>query len=102
MQESARRRAGFLRAEGRLAARLEWLRPVPADVVLAGEVAGVVTGLVIDDCGFEILADDKRVGPRRVISGADAVLLAGLAGRYARAVQARAGDAVFLSVGREL
>ena len=63
---------------------------------------GVVTGLVVDGTGFEVLAGDERIGPRRVIGPADVALLTGLAGRYVRAVQANADPGVFAGLGREL
>ena len=62
----------------------------------------MVTGLVVDGTGFEVLAGDERIGLRRVIEPADAALLTGLAGRYVRAVQASAEDSVFVGLGREL
>jgi hypothetical protein len=62
----------------------------------------VVTGLVVDDAGFEVLAGDERIGSRRPIAPADAELLTGLAGRYARAVQAGSDASVFVALGREL
>jgi hypothetical protein len=45
----------------------------------------VVTGLIVDGTGFEVLAGDERIGSRRPIGPADAELLTGLAGRYVRA-----------------
>ncbi len=62
----------------------------------------MVTGLVVDGAGFEVLAGEQRVGPRRSITPGDAGLLAGLAGRYGRAVQAGADVGVFAGLGREL
>jgi hypothetical protein len=62
----------------------------------------VITGLVVDDAGFEVLAGDKRIGPRRSIWPADVEFLTRLAGRYARAVQAGRNDGVFVELGREL
>jgi hypothetical protein len=62
----------------------------------------MVTGLVVDDAGFEVLAGDERIGSRRVIERADADLLNGLAGRYVRAVQAGSDAGVFVELGREL
>jgi hypothetical protein len=47
-----------------------------------------MTGLVVDGAGFEVLAGDERIGSRRPLGPGDAGLLAGLAGRYVRAVQA--------------
>jgi len=66
------------------------------------EGGGVVTGLVVDGAGFEVLAGDVRVGSRRLLGPADAELLTGLAGRYVRAVQAGADAGVFVELGREL
>jgi hypothetical protein len=63
-------------------------------------VAG--TGLVVDDSGFEVLAAGERVGPRRLVGATDEEFLGGLAARYARAVRAHAGEAVFAGLGREL
>ena len=62
----------------------------------------MVTGLVVDDAGFEVLAGDERIGSRRSIGSADAEFLSGLAGRYVRAVQANADAGVFVGLGREL
>jgi hypothetical protein len=44
----------------------------------------VVTGIVADDTGFEVLAGDERVGSRRSVGPADAEFLTGLTSRYAR------------------
>ena len=65
-------------------------------------MGGVVTGLVVDGTGFEVLAGDERIGSRRPISPADAELLTGLAGRYVRAVETGADAGVFVGLGREL
>jgi hypothetical protein len=62
----------------------------------------VVTGLVVDAAGFEVLAGDERIGSRRPIGPADVELLTGLAGRYVRAVQAGSDAGVFVELGREL
>jgi hypothetical protein len=61
-----------------------------------------MTGLVVDGTGFEVLAGSERIGPRRLISPADAGLLTGLAARYVRAVQAGSDAGVFAGLGREL
>jgi tetratricopeptide (TPR) repeat protein len=66
------------------------------------EEGGVVSGLVVDDAGFEVLAGDERIGSRRLIEPADVELLTGLAGRYVQAVQARSDAGVFVELGREL
>jgi tetratricopeptide (TPR) repeat protein len=62
----------------------------------------VVTGLAVDDAGFEVLASGERVGSRRSVGPADAEFLTGLAGRYVRGVQAGGDDGVFVGLGREL
>jgi CHAT domain-containing protein len=62
----------------------------------------VVTGLVVDETGFEVQAGDDRIGSRRVIGPSDVALLTGLAGRYVRAVEAGADAGVFADLGREL
>ena len=40
----------------------------------------MVTGLVVDGSGFEVLVGDERVGSRRAIEPADVEFLTGLAG----------------------
>ncbi|WP_308285651.1 tetratricopeptide repeat protein [Actinoplanes hulinensis] len=61
-----------------------------------------MAGVVIDGSGFEIVADDRRIGERRALTEADEALLSALGVRYLRAVQAQATDDVFLTLGREL
>jgi hypothetical protein len=61
-----------------------------------------MTGLVVDGTGFEVLAGGERVGSRRTLGPGDVELLAGLAGRYVRAVQAGSDAGVFAGLGREL
>ncbi len=63
---------------------------------------GMVTGLVVDDAGFELLAGDQRIGSRRVLLDGDVELLTGLAARYVRAVQAGSHPDEFIAIGREL
>jgi len=63
---------------------------------------GVVTGLVVDGAGFEVLAGDERIGSRRSVELADVEFLTGLAGRYVRAVRASGDAGVFVELGREL
>ena len=41
-----------------------------------------MTGLVVDETGFELLAGDQRIGSRRVFRDGDVELLTGLAARY--------------------
>ena len=62
----------------------------------------MVTGLVVDGTGFEVLAGDERIGPRRPVGAGDVELLAGLASRYVQAVQAHSDADVSLGLGREL
>ena len=62
----------------------------------------LVTGLVVDGTGFELLVGDERIGSRRVVEPADVELLRGLATRYVRAVQAGSDAGVFVGLGREL
>jgi len=62
----------------------------------------VVTGLVVDGTGFEVLVGDERIGARRVLEPADVELLGVLAARYGRAVQAGSDAGVFVELGREL
>ncbi|GGN06478.1 tetratricopeptide (TPR) repeat protein [Actinoplanes campanulatus] len=62
----------------------------------------MVTGLVLDDAGFEILAEGRRIGPRRRLTDDDGALLRALADRYVQAVHAHAGDATFVALGRDL
>ncbi|MGA2826055.1 MAG: CHAT domain-containing protein [Streptosporangiaceae bacterium] len=62
----------------------------------------MVTGLVVDGAGFEVLAGAERIGSRRALAPADAALLTGLADRYVRAVQAGSDAGLFVELGREL
>ena len=62
----------------------------------------MVTGLVVDGTGFEVLAGGERIGSRRPVEPADVEFLTGLAARYVRAVQAGADAGVFVELGREL
>ncbi|WP_344518110.1 tetratricopeptide repeat protein, partial [Paractinoplanes durhamensis] len=62
----------------------------------------MVTGIVVDGSGLEVLAGGERVGSRRVLSEEDETLLADLGSQYVRAVQARAADEVLLGLGRRL
>ncbi len=61
-----------------------------------------MTGLVVDESGFELLVGEERIGPRRALDPADVALLEGLAARYVRAVQSHADTGDFLELGREL
>ncbi|WP_306208691.1 CHAT domain-containing protein, partial [Actinoplanes sp. RD1] len=62
----------------------------------------MVTGLVVDGSGFEVVAGTERVGPRRGVGTQDQVLLAEIGARYVRGVQAHAGDEVFVELGQQL
>ena len=62
----------------------------------------MVTGLVVDDAGLEVLAGDERIGSRRPIAPSDVELLTGLAARYVRAVHAGSDAGLFVELGREL
>ncbi|MEV4639077.1 tetratricopeptide repeat protein, partial [Actinoplanes sp. NPDC049548] len=61
-----------------------------------------MTGLVVDDSGFEVLVGEERVGPRRRLTADDEALLADLGVGYVRAVQSGADDEVFLELGARL
>jgi hypothetical protein len=62
----------------------------------------VVTGLVLDGTGFELLAGGERLGSRRVVGPGEMEFLAGLAGRYSRAVHAGRDDGALIGLGRDL
>ncbi|TCB97234.1 tetratricopeptide repeat protein [Micromonospora zingiberis] len=61
-----------------------------------------MTGLVVDDSGFEVLVGGERIGSRRALTEADGARLADLGARYVRAVHAGAADEVLVGLGREL
>ncbi|GGN59672.1 hypothetical protein GCM10010112_15020 [Actinoplanes lobatus] len=62
----------------------------------------MITGLLLDAAGFEMQVGGEPVGARRKLDTADVELLQGVAGRYVEAIHARADDAVFVGLGREL
>ncbi|MFF4270439.1 CHAT domain-containing protein [Streptomyces sp. NPDC001536] len=62
----------------------------------------MVTGLAVDANGFELVVDDQRVGPRRMLQTADIELLNAVAGQYVDAVRNGSKDRALLAVGREL
>ncbi|WP_405628282.1 tetratricopeptide repeat protein [Streptomyces sp. NBC_00016] len=62
----------------------------------------MVTGLVVDANGFELVVEGRRVGPRRVLQTSDVELLDAVAGRYVDAVRNGSRDQALLAVGREL
>ncbi|MEU4475258.1 CHAT domain-containing protein, partial [Micromonospora sp. NPDC023888] len=61
-----------------------------------------MTGLVLDDSGFEVVVGGERIGSRRALTEADGAQLADLGARYVRAVHSGASDEVFVGLGREL
>jgi tetratricopeptide (TPR) repeat protein len=89
-------------ARRRVLARWADVVLLPAARVLSGRGRVVVTGLVVDESGFEVLAGGERVGPRRLVGASDVEFLAELAGRYGRAVLAGSDAGVFAGLGREL
>ncbi|MGW2787291.1 CHAT domain-containing protein, partial [Streptomyces populi] len=62
----------------------------------------MVTGLVVDTNGFELVVDGQRVGPRRVLQTSDVELLTALAGQYVDAVRNGSKGQALLAVGRAL
>ena len=62
----------------------------------------MVTGLVVDVNGFELVVDGQRVGPRRTLQTSDVDLLNAVAGQYVDAVRNGSKDLALLAVGREL
>ncbi|MBO3741914.1 tetratricopeptide repeat protein [Actinoplanes flavus] len=62
----------------------------------------MITGLLLGAAGFEVLVGGEPVGGHRKLDAADVELLQGVAGRYVEAIRARADDAVFVGLGREL
>ncbi|MBW6436890.1 tetratricopeptide repeat protein [Actinoplanes hulinensis] len=62
----------------------------------------MVTGLVLDAAGFEVLVAGQRVGTPRSLEDFDVELLRDVTGRYVDAIHTQADDAVFLGLGREL
>ncbi|MEV7287092.1 CHAT domain-containing protein [Streptomyces sp. NPDC093252] len=62
----------------------------------------MVTGLLVEADGFELVVDGRRVGPRRVLGTTDVEFLTAVAGRYVDAVRHGSGDQALLAVGSEL
>ncbi|MFF7394553.1 CHAT domain-containing protein, partial [Streptomyces scabiei] len=62
----------------------------------------MVTGLVVDLNGFELVVDGQRVGPRRKLQTSDVELLDAVAGQYVDAVRNGSKEQALLAVGREL
>ncbi|MEW1577399.1 CHAT domain-containing protein, partial [Streptomyces microflavus] len=62
----------------------------------------MVTGLVVDANGFELVVAGQRVGPRRVLQTSDVELLTAVAGQYVDAVRNGSKEQALLAVGRAL
>lgn len=62
----------------------------------------MATGLVVDATGFEVLVDDQRLGPRRILDPVAVEFLTQASARYERAVLSHASPEVFLGLGRDL
>ncbi|MEV0537661.1 CHAT domain-containing protein [Kitasatospora sp. NPDC050463] len=62
----------------------------------------MITGLVVEDGGFELVVGGAGLGPRRPLRDGDADWLAGVAGRYVDAVRGSSRREVLLALGREL
>jgi hypothetical protein len=62
----------------------------------------MVTRLVVDVNGFELVIDGRRVGPRRMLQTSDVDLLNAVAGQYVDAVRNGSKNQALLVVGREL
>ncbi|MGW2786740.1 CHAT domain-containing protein, partial [Streptomyces populi] len=62
----------------------------------------MVTGLVVDAGGFELVVAGRRVGPRRVLQTSDVELLTALAGQYVDAVRNGSKEQALLAVGHDL
>ncbi|MGW1966620.1 CHAT domain-containing protein, partial [Streptomyces sp. NPDC001935] len=62
----------------------------------------MLTGLVVDSTGFELVVSGQRVGPRRLLQTFDVDLLNTVAGQYVDAVRTGSREQALLAVGREL
>ena len=62
----------------------------------------MVTGLVLDGSGFELVVGDDRVGSRRLLTGDDETILADLGARYVQAMHSGVADDLLLELGRAL
>ncbi|MEV0193552.1 CHAT domain-containing protein [Kitasatospora purpeofusca] len=62
----------------------------------------MITGLVVEDGGFELVVGGEGLGSRRLLRDGDADWLTGMAGRYVDAVRGGSRREVLLVLGREL
>ncbi|MBC2907855.1 CHAT domain-containing protein, partial [Streptomyces sp. PSKA01] len=62
----------------------------------------MVTGLVVDSNGFELVVSGRRGGPRRMLQTSDVDLLNDIAAQYVDAVRTGSREQALLAVGREL
>ncbi|MFC8348637.1 CHAT domain-containing protein [Streptomyces sp. NPDC057280] len=62
----------------------------------------MVTGLVVDASGFELVVDGQHVGSRRKLQTSDIGLLNDVAGQYVDAVRGGSKEPALLAVGRAL
>lgn len=62
----------------------------------------MVTGLVLDANGYELVVEGQRIGPRQSLRTSDVELLTAVAGQYVEAVRDGSKDEALLAVGREL
>ncbi|MFD7417709.1 CHAT domain-containing protein, partial [Kitasatospora purpeofusca] len=62
----------------------------------------MITGLVMEDGGFELVVGGEGLGPRRLLRDSDVAWLTAVAGRYVDAVRGGSRREVLLALGREL
>ncbi|WP_405813062.1 MULTISPECIES: CHAT domain-containing protein [unclassified Streptomyces] len=61
-----------------------------------------MTGLVVEDGGFELVVGGDGIGPRRLLRDSDVAWVTAVAGRYVDAVSGGSRREVLLALGREL
>ncbi|MGY0460088.1 tetratricopeptide repeat protein [Kitasatospora sp. cg17-2] len=62
----------------------------------------MITGLVVEAGGFELVVGGEGLGPRRLLQDSDVAWLTAVAGRYVDAVRGGSRREVLLALGREL
>ncbi|WP_030395560.1 CHAT domain-containing protein [Kitasatospora purpeofusca] len=62
----------------------------------------MITGLVVETGGFELVVGGEGIGPRRLLQDSDVAWLTAVAGRYVDAVRGGSRREVLLALGREL
>ncbi|MFD9067922.1 CHAT domain-containing protein, partial [Kitasatospora purpeofusca] len=62
----------------------------------------MITGLVVETGGFELVVGGDGIGPRRMLQDSDVAWLTAVAGRYVDAVRGGSRREVLLALGREL